>query len=85
MKDINRITYIYSSTMKQKVICYGWLRMGLVLLMTVASVMSLMAREVTEREAEDALAEITKEKSGLSETAQWKGIITGIVENSHTL
>ena len=40
---------------------------------------------LTEREAEDALAEITKEKSGLSETAEWKGIITGIVENSHTL
>lgn len=53
MKDINRITYIYSSTMKQKVNYYGWLRVGLVLLMTVASVMSLMAREVTEREAED--------------------------------
>ena len=40
---------------------------------------------LTEREAEEALAVVTKEKSGLSETAKWKDVITGIVENSHTL
>lgn len=42
-------------------------------------------RSLSEREAEDALARVTEEGSGLSKEEPWNGIISNIVENSHTL
>lgn len=40
---------------------------------------------LTEQDAEDRLRLIIEEKSGLSHTAEWTEIITGIVESSHSL
>ena len=40
---------------------------------------------LTEREAEDALAEVSREKKGLSQTESWHGIIESITERSHAL
>ena len=40
---------------------------------------------LTEREAEDLLLTVISEKKGLSASEKWSQIITGIVENSHTL
>lgn len=40
---------------------------------------------LAEREAEELLATVISEKKGLSSSEQWKQIITGIVENSHSL
>jgi len=40
---------------------------------------------LTERDAEEKLAEITKEKTGLSQREPWKQVIASIVENSHEL
>ncbi|MBE5892996.1 MAG: TlyA family RNA methyltransferase [Lachnospiraceae bacterium] len=40
-------------------------------------------RSLSEREAEDALKQITEEKTGLSYTTEWNSIVNGIVEQSH--
>jgi len=42
-------------------------------------------QSLSEREAEDVLARVTQEGSGLSKVEPWSGIISSIVENSHTL
>ncbi len=42
-------------------------------------------QSLSEREAEDVLARVTQEGSGLSKDEPWRGIISSIVENSHTL
>ena len=41
--------------------------------------------ELSEHDAEEALAVITRERTGLSHKEPWKRIIDDIVENSHTL
>lgn len=41
--------------------------------------------ELSEREAEERLTQILLEKSGLSCTAEWRKIISDIVDNSHTM
>ena len=40
---------------------------------------------MSEREAEEALAKLTEERSGLSQREPWNKVITAIVENSHSL
>lgn len=42
-------------------------------------------RNLTEREAEEQLKQITEEKTGLSYTEEWNKIIQAIVSNSHEL
>lgn len=42
-------------------------------------------KALSEKDAEILLEEITRERTGLSRTPQWSGMITQIVESSHTL
>lgn len=44
---------------------------------------SSLKKDLEEKEAEASLVEIIKEKSGISHTSEWKGIISDIVDKAH--